>query len=561
LEDAVTTILKRDISGWDVRWDDEKAREYVDKGIWPNLTVGQYALLRKEQHPEKIQIIDGDRGLTCRELVDEALAMASALIRRGLKPGDVISFQLPNWYEANVINLAASLAGLVITPIVAAYRDAEVGFSLDDSGSKILFIPSSYRNFDYVEMARRLRSSLRNMPEVVVLRGDAGEFTKYHEFLADGIPHMPLPPVDPDAVKLVLYTSGTTGRSKGVLHTHNTIHAENYKTSSRLGLTPENCTFNPSPVTHVTGAIYALNLPWYGDIKAVLMDTWEPALAFERMQRHECTVAAGATPFLQGLVKVAEARGETLPLLRYYICGGAAVPPTLIYKAAEVFPNCIPYRAYGMTEVPSLTFGPHSRSDLHLAAESDGEIWMGEIKVVDLQHGEPLEEGEEGEFLVRSPNMALGYTHLQDNDAAYDADGFFRSGDLGKLVIDGRHVLVTDRKKDIIIRSGENISSREIEEILLKHEAVAEIAVVSMPSEKTGEAACAFIATADGVDLTFRQISEYLEDFGLARQKTPEHIVLLRELPRTSSGKVRKDVLRKKAAEFLPDRAISRINL
>jgi len=561
LEDALTVTLKRDIGGWDVRWDEVRAREYVSNGIWPNRTVGQFALQRREEHPDKIQIIDGERGLTCDQLVGEALAMASALMRRGLNVGDVISFQLPNWYEANVINLAASMAGLVITPIVAAYRDAEVGFMLADSGSKLLFIPSHYRNFDYVEMARRLRPGLRNMPEIVVLRGGSGEFTRYDELLADGVPHMPLPAVDPDAVKLILYTSGTTGRSKGVLHTHNTIHAENYKTTTRLGLVAEDCTFNPSPVTHVTGAIYALNLPWYADIKAVLMDTWDPVKAFELMQHHKCTMSAGATPFLQGLVKVAEARGETLPSLKTYICGGASVPPALIYKAAAVFSQCIPYRAYGMTEAPSLTFGPHSRSDLYSAAESDGEIWMGEIKVADLQSGEPVSDGEVGEFLVRSPNMALGYTRLQDNDAAYDAEGFFRSGDLGKLVIDGRHVQVTDRAKDIIIRSGENISSREIEEILLKHESVADIAVVSMPSAKTGEAACAFIATANNAELTYEQIREYLEKCGLARQKTPEHVALLRELPRTSSGKVRKDLLRKMAIEFIPDRAVSRITL
>jgi acyl-CoA synthetase (AMP-forming)/AMP-acid ligase II len=290
-------------------------------------------------------------------------------------------------------------------------------------------------------------------------------------------------------------------------------------------------------------------MPWCGNMPAVLLDTWNPDLAFDRMRQHRCSFMVGATPFLQDLVAVARKRGETLPHLKSYMCGGASVPPSLIYEAAELFPNCIPWRTFGATESPTMTGPPLTRADLRLAAETDGRLIRAEVKIIHIGTGMPALPGEEGEILVREPSMALGYARPEDNAGAYDEDGFFRTGDLGKIV-EVDHIVCTGRKKDLIIRAGENISAKEVEDVIYRLPKVAEVAVVSMPSRRTGEAICAFIVLRLGETLDPAEIRQLIADAGMARQKTPEHVELVAELPKTPAGKVRKDLLRSKAQAF-----------
>jgi acyl-CoA synthetase (AMP-forming)/AMP-acid ligase II len=316
-----------------------------------------------------------------------------------------------------------------------------------------------------------------------------------------------------------------------------------------MSLTELDITFSPSPVTHVSGYLWALNMPWYGNIPAVMVDVWEPVHAFELLQKHRCSFALGATPFLRDLIKVARDRGETLEHLRYYLCGGASVAPTLIYEAAELFPNCVPWRNFGATEAPTMTRGPETRDDLKMGAETDGKLYRADVKILDLTTGKPVAPGEEGEALVREPSMAVGYAQAEDNEGAYDEEGFFRMGDLVCVTDDGL-ITCTGRKKDLIIRAGENISAKEIEDVLARLAKVAEVAVVSMPNDKTGEAICAFIVPAGAEGPSFVEVSEMIREAGLARQKTPEHVEIVPELPKTAAGKIRKDVLRKRAAGF-----------
>jgi acyl-CoA synthetase (AMP-forming)/AMP-acid ligase II len=228
------------------------------------------------------------------------------------------------------------------------------------------------------------------------------------------------------------------------------------------------------------------------------------------------------------------------------MCGGASVPPALIYEAAERMPNCMPYRTFGATESPTMCGPPPGRDGLVLAAETDGRLLRAEVRIVDIATGKPVEPGGEGEILVREPSMALGYARPEDNEEAYDEDGFFRMGDLGRLV-HGDHIVCTGRKKDLIIRAGENISAREIEDVIYRCERIAEVAVVSMPSARTGEAICAFIVPRAGATVTLEDVTELVRDARLARQKTPEHVEIVPELPKTLSGKVRKDLLRERA--------------
>lgn len=535
--------MRQDVSGWSVRWDPERASQLKAEGAWADKTIADYAEAMMASDPDRVLVIERERAFTVRMLYTEAQRLARALVQRGYRPGDTVSFQLPNWYETVVISLAATMAGLVVHPLVPIYRDLEVGFMLGDSRSRLIFVPGSFRNFDYKDMMRRLGPRLPRPVDVVVLRDDQDEFIGYEGLLAEADPATPLPGADPDAVKIIMYTSGTTGRAKGVLHSHNSLQAENRMRLTHLSLTPRDVMFNPSPVTHVTGALYSLCLPFTVGVTTVMLDKWDAPLALDMMRRRQVDGIVAATIFLQGLVDEAKRQGESLPHLRFFLCGGAQVPPDLVREAAQVFPNCIPSRIYGSTEVPCITAGVNSRSMIEQGATTDGEIWLAEARIVDPHSGAPVEAGQEGEILARAPQMFLGYARTEDNADAFDPDGFFRMGDLGRIT-EGRFVTVTGRKKDLIIRAGENISPKEIEDILFNHPAIEDIAIVAMPDERTGEAACAFVIPREGQKVDLQALKSYLVEAGTAMQKIPERVEIVTEFPRTSVGKVRKDVLR-----------------
>ena len=543
---------RRDPGGWLLNWDPHRAARAVAEGDWPDLTVAQFAQQRVREHPGRVLITAGACSLTCAQLYEAALRLAGFLRARGLVAGEVVSFQLPNWWEASVIDLAASMIGLVTNPIVPINRDAEVTYMLNESRTRLLFIPGEFRKFDYAAMMRRIAPALTQPPEVVLVRSKSAAFADLDTVLRDAAA-VPGPiEVDPNAVKILLYTSGTTGRPKGVLHSHNTIHADARKMQPAMGLAPDDVIFCPSPVTHISGYLWALNMPWCGGMPVVMMDTWDPSAGFELMRAHRCAFSVGATPFLQGIVTEARRRGANLPDVKSYMCGGASVPPRLIYEAAEVFPAGIPWRTFGSTEAPTLTGPPASRAQLRLGAETDGRLNRSEFKFLDLQSDAELAPGEEGEMLVREPSMALGYARPEDNDGAYDAQGFFRMGDIGRLV-EGDHIVCTGRKKDLIIRAGENISAKEIEDVLFASGKVAEVAIVGMPSTRTGEAVCAFIVPHPGQACTLEEVARIIEQAGLARQKTPVHAQAVSDLPKTPSGKVRKDLLREQAKAYRVD--------
>lgn len=542
--------MRQDVSGWMLRWDEARAQALKAEGAWADKTIADYADEILAADPDRVLVVEREREFTVSQLHSEAQRLARALVQRGYKPGDTISFQLPNWYEAAVINLAAAMAGLVVHPLVPIYRDREVAFMLSDSRSRLIFIPGTFRNFDYPDMMRRVGAGLERPIDVVVVRDGADGFLAYDALLDEARAETPLPGADPDAVKMIMYTSGTTGRAKGVLHSHNSLQAENRARLTHLGLKPGDVMFNPSPVTHVTGALYSLCLPFTVGITTVMLDVWEPALGLDMMRRRKVNGIVAATIFLQGLVDEAKKHDEHLPHLRFFLCGGAQVPPELIRETARVFPNCAPSRIYGSTEVPCITAGVNTRALLDMGADTDGQIWLAEARIVDPVTGAPLPEGSEGEIIAKAPQTFLGYAHVEDNADAFDDDGFFRMGDLGRLV-NGEFILVTGRKKDLIIRAGENISPKEIEDILFNHPAIADISIVAMPNARTGEAACAFVIPRAGQTITLDDIRHYLVAAGTAMQKIPERLEIVDDFPRTSVGKVRKDLLRQTARELV----------
>lgn len=522
-------------------------------------TLIDCALKAAASNPDMPVFVGDDNPATFATLLADAEALAAALRDRGLRPGDVVAFQLPNWTEAAVINLAASRLGLVCMPLVPVYRDTELLFMLNDSGCSAVFIPAAFRGFDFGSMYDRLRPQLPARPLIVTVRGPAGPGPRYEDLITAGRGLTPAwPRISPETTKLRLYTSGTTGRPKGVLHDYRTLAHAIGVTVRHWGIAPGDVILMPSPVTHATGYSNALEMPFLHGTRTVLMDHWDAARATELIVAFGVTATVGATPFLRELVATAAAAGTRLPSLRVFACGGAAVPPELIEEANRVFLNQPAFRAYGSSEAPYVAIGrpPASRADGRRAATTDGQVVDYEIRIVDGD-GADLPAGSPGEILVRGPALFLGYASPADNEDCFSPDGYFRTGDLGVLEADS-WLTITGRRKDLIIRGGTNISPKEIEDLLHDHPAVVEAAIVAMPHERLGEGIFAFIIARDGQTPDLESLVSHLQSRGLSRQKFPEALAVVTALPRTASGKVRKDLLRHMAADIVaqPDGSV-----
>lgn len=540
--------MRKDASGWQVRLDDERIARYTASGDWPNRTLGDFARELVARDPQRVTHVFENERCTASGLLQEAEALAAALRKRGLRAGDVVSFQLPNWREAVVIDLATTLLGLVVAPIVPIYRDAEVAFMLADAGVKAAFIPTDYRGFDYAAMMERLAPQLPALQfRITVRAGDAAvDCRRYEDLVGEGLALDNAPRVDPNAVKMILYTSGTTGRPKGVLHSHNTgplrLKRAFERWSRGSALTGvDNVLLMASPVTHVTGQS-GMELPFFSDSRTVFMERWNADEALELIDCEQVTASVGATPFLQELLNAAEKCGRRLPSLQVFACGGAEVPPALITRAYSVLEQCRAFRVYGSSEVPLTTLGFYGAEEMMLAATTDGRVADYEVRIVD-EDGKVLTQGEEGEICVRGPAMLLGYGDPEATAASFDADGFFATGDLGRLTAEGA-IVITGRKKDLINRGGEKVSAKEVEDILHRMPGITEAAVVAMPHERLGETLCAYVIAQPEVAIDLDKVLAFVAESGVAKQKYPERIELVNDFPRTASGKIRKDLLR-----------------
>jgi acyl-CoA synthetase (AMP-forming)/AMP-acid ligase II len=526
------------ISGRWVRWDDSRAKYAYESGAWSHETLADRLKEAATTAPQRILLVDAGHRIDSRTLYANASTLAQAMLKRA-PPGSVISFMLPNWHEAAVIYLAATLAGMVVNPILPSLRDRELLFILRDLESRLVFVPASFRQLDYVAMLGRVTAQLDQAPEVVVVRGVARAFTSYAALFAHPVSVEPLPKLEPDAVRMVLYTSGTTGRSKGVLHSHNSIHALIRQIRDHWRVEPGDRFLVPSPIGHIGGSIYAFECPLLLGTTAVLMDQWNADEAVTLLVAEGCTHMAGATPFLQQLLGAAEQSRTRLPSLKLFVCGGASVPPSLIRTAAAYFEHAAVTRVYGSTEVPITTVGAVQPDEAGYAAETDGRAGLADVKLVD-SNGNP---GQSGEILARGPQMLVGYLRAEDEAASFDADGYFRTGDLAAWV-DQNYLVVTGRAKDIIIRNGENISPKEIEDLLGGHPEIAEVSIVGLPDARTGERTCAVIVPKAAPGPTVESLRNFLLKQGLATFKFPETVVLWDALPKNDAGKVLKHQIR-----------------
>lgn len=513
--------------------------QFVENGLWSEKTIADFAIERVTADPDFVQFIANGHQITRQQLWDDANALAIGMREMGLNAGDVISFQIPNWIEAAVLNVAAALSGIIVNPIVPIYRDSEVRMMLADCRAKMFFIASSFRSYDFAAMATRLKPDLPDLRHIVSLRGDGActyeklvDFGRGREFIR--------PEVNPRSVKMLLYTSGTTGRPKAVLHNHNSLTRVLQQSAAHWGLAAGDAIIMPSPVTHVSGYANGLEMPFIAGTQTILMEAWDAQEALALIEEYGVVGTVAATPFLVELATAATAVGSRLPSLRFFACGGAAVPPEVIPAANQAFDNCHAFRVFGSSEVPLVTLGYPAAQDSALAASTDGAIIDYQVRIVDDEECD-VSSGQEGEILARGPAMFMGYADEQQSKDALTSDGYFRTGDIGCITNDGA-LLITGRKKDLIIRGGENISAKEIEDVLHLHPAVQEATVVAMPHDRLGEGVCAFVilsGVSDGPSL-----SQHVQASGLAKQKIPEHFEFVADFPRTASGKIRKDALR-----------------
>ena len=483
---------------------------------------------------------DGEHATTLGALVSDAEKVAAAFQARGIGPGDVVVVQLPGSYEGAVIQTAVGMCGAVLLPVVMIYGAREMEFVLRRSGAAAVVVPREHRGREHAAAVLGGLSGLRALKFAVIV-GDSEPShgaIRYADLLRrPGGPYRK-PSPDPDDRAVLMYTSGTTADPKGVQHSHRTLLAEaTSRVYTHVG--PRARNLGLFPPGHVAGLLNLLRILLLGT-PTVIMQSWDAALAASLIDRHAVTSSGGAPVQLSGLLDQQAKGTATLATLREFLTGAAPVPPSLIRRADAA--GITAYRSYGSSEHPTVTAGTIADS-LDRRAATDGRLIAGnEIRVVDPD-GRDVPAGRDGEILTRGPELFTGYTEAALNAAAFLPGRWFRTGDVGRLDADG-YLTVTDRLKDIIIRGGENISSKEVEDLLITHPAVADVAVIPAPDPVMGERVCAVVVTRPGFSFDVDEARAHFAAAGAARQKTPEAIVLMDELPRTPSGKVRKDVLR-----------------
>ena len=521
--------------------------EYRARGLWGTRTFND--VLEEGctvTFPDRRFIVaspDRPAELTFRQMHERGLQLAGALHALGLRKGDVLAMEMPNWMEACLTYHACAALGVVVTPIIHIYQAKEVEFILRQSRAKVFMVPDTWRGVDYLAMVQEIRPRLPDLQNVIVVGEKVpDDCLSFGDVAERATPDFPRPNISPDEPHILAYTSGTTSDPKGVVHSHNTLLSELRAIAAASGGGPDDVFLCPNPIGHIAGIYSALIAPFMLGYKAlVLMDGWDPSWALQLIQEHRITFTGGATFFLATLLNAPNFKDYDVSSLREFGLGGAGVPPTLVEQAAGV--GWWSMRAYGCTEHPSITMGTKD-DPLEKRAHTDGRPMLDvEVRLIDDDLND-VGPGEEGEIISRGPDQFLGYMDPAMDADAFTEDGWFRTGDIGRFDAEG-YLTITDRKKDIIIRGGENISAREVEEILAEHPKVQEAAVTPVSDERYGERVCAFVITRESQPLTLNEVLEHFKARGVAKQKTPERLEIVDAFPRTLSGKVQKYVLRR----------------
>jgi acyl-CoA synthetase len=515
---------------------------YRARGDWRDETIGGLIAAAANRTPDKPAVGDASgMSLTYAALDDASARLAGFLSGQGIGRGDIVTACLPNWCETVVAFLAVIRLGAVINPVPVTYGRADIAYVTRKCASRALLLPARFRTTDFAVLAAELAPDLPPGIVLVEVRGAAPAFGTP---LAEALKSAPVPAapgIGADDPVAVLFTSGTESRPKGAVHTHNTILFGERALGGALAITGDDIAFMASPIAHTTGFMHGVVMTLTLGGTLSLLDVFEGHAAADQMRAHRCTWTMGATPFLADVASALEANGARLPDLRYFLCGGAPIPEALVKRAAAVSLRTL--SIYGATESPPHTV-VHPEDPIENSWATDGRALAGiEIRIVS-ERGEPLPQGEVGEEWSRGPNTFLGYLGEPDLTARdFDPDGWYHSGDLARMLPDGS-IRISGRLKDIIVRGGQNISVREVEDYLIAHPAVHMVAVVGIPHARLGETGCAVIVPKPGHSLTLAEIAEYLTARGVARFKLPERLELWPNLPLTPSGKIQKFLIR-----------------
>ena len=531
--------------------------ESIARGYWHDLTINSYVEASMAACPEKLALtavrtdIGEARQFTCRQLATLSDRIAIGLSRLGVERNDVVAIQLPNWWQFSLLYLACSRIGAVLNPLMPIFRERELSFMLKHGEAKILVVPKHFRNFNHEAMARSLKPHLSSLAHIVVVGGGGDD--DFDELLTkpewekkpDAPQILAASRPGPDDITQLIYTSGTTGEPKGVMHSANTLMANIVSYAERLNLGKDDIVLMASPMAHQTGFMYGLMMPIMLRARVVLQDVWDPVTAADIIRREGVTFTMASTPFLTDLTRVVSETGKGVPSLKTFLCAGAPIPGPLVEQARKALGAKI-VSAWGMTENGAVTLIKPADDDV-LAFTTDGCALPGaEVRVVDSQ-GCTVPPGETGKLVVRSCSNFGGYLKRpQWNNT--DADGWFDTGDLARMDTAG-YIRISGRSKDVIIRGGENIPVVEIEALLYRHPAVAQVAIVAYPDERLGERACAVIVPKPGQTVDVAQMAEFLKLQKVATQYIPERLVLRDAMPTTPSGKIQKFRLREMLCE------------
>lgn len=527
-------------------FNEQRRAAYRQQGLWGDASLADYWQQTARAMPDKIAVVDNHGATYTYSALDHAAScLANWMLAKGIESGDRIAFQLPGWCEFTVIYLACLKIGAVSVPLLPSWREAELVWVLNKCQAKMFFAPTLFKQTRPVDLILPLQNQLPQLQQIVGVDklAPATSSLSLSQIIADNTSLTTAITTHGDELAAVLFTSGTEGLPKGVMLTHNNILASERAYCARLNLTWQDVFMMPAPLGHATGFLHGVTAPFLIGARSVLLDIFTPDACLALLEQQRCTCMLGATPFVYDLLNVLEKQPADLSALRFFLCGGTTIPKKVARECQQRGIKLL--SVYGSTES-----SPHAvvnlDDPLSRFMHTDGYAAAGvEIKVVDDAR-KTLPPGCEGEEASRGPNVFMGYFDEPELTArALDEEGWYYSGDLCRMDEAG-YIKITGRKKDIIVRGGENISSREVEDILLQHPKIHDACVVAMSDERLGERSCAYVVLkAPHHSLSLEEVVAFFSRKRVAKYKYPEHIVVIEKLPRTTSGKIQKFLLRK----------------
>ena len=527
-------------------FNEQRRAAYRQQGLWGDASLVDYWQQTARAMPDKIAVVDNHGASYTYSALDHAAScLANWMLAKGIESGDRIAFQLPGWCEFTVIYLACLKIGAVSVPLLPSWREAELVWVLNKCQAKMFFAPTLFKQTRPVDLILPLQNQLPQLQQIVGVDklAPATSSLSLSQIIADNTSLTTAITTHGDELAAVLFTSGTEGLPKGVMLTHNNILASERAYCARLNLTWQDVFMMPAPLGHATGFLHGVTAPFLIGARSVLLDIFTPDACLALLEQQRCTCMLGATPFVYDLLNVLEKQPADLSALRFFLCGGTTIPKKVARECQQLGIKLL--SVYGSTES-----SPHAvvnlDDPLSRFMHTDGYAAAGvEIKVVDDAR-KTLPPGCEGEEASRGPNVFMGYFDEPELTArALDEEGWYYSGDLCRMDEAG-YIKITGRKKDIIVRGGENISSREVEDILLQHPKIHDACVVAMSDERLGERSCAYVVLkAPHHSLSLEEVVAFFSRKRVAKYKYPEHIVVIEKLPRTASGKIQKFLLRK----------------